>query len=724
MLSQKHFLRTGFHHVTLKVMIMASLPLALLFGFYLLSQWGESHNLIAATSQVSTQSIRSLYTDHIRERSHGLVREMELKFQLMENELAIVARTAQHLIDTPELAGLGRQLRQSQHPYFSDQFTYQSTLGYSVNSKGSHDTSVNLNQLLHEGPKQLKPQVQKYIDLYSPMKLILPMVQRYGIDKEWLYVVGPHKAAIDMVTPWIDTVKASEKTFPAYNTGNYWEHSLNGILQSWNKWIEQQDDQPIAPLHQKSTHETTWSSLYDDVFGQGKMITLYRPLWSRDRRKIEGGVGVDYKLSHIINWLVQKGSDPQNFAFLVRNDSSVLGVPSDKYPLLGLVDADPNKQQDFSAIEYRYLNKSWFQPIQTLANRLNDHAPFMMTSFIGANDKEYLLSLGRIRSFNQMDGSIRPEFWFIGILTATDELVTLQSDLSHTIKSRFDDTLTLTLLISIALFLVTLLLTGYFSFRATRQIRFLNEGVEAIKHKKWHYRVDIVSNDELGDLGITFNQLTSQLKESYEKLESYTKDLESKVAERTKNLEASNRKLQELAEIDSLTKLYNRLYFDAFFDKSWRMLGRKKQPLSIILIDVDLFKQYNDTYGHQKGDECLKAIATVLKQKVSRASECLARYGGEEFIITLHQNRLETTRVAAQLRALVAELNIPHASSTKGFVSISLGISTCVPSHQYAPAQLINMADKALYISKKKGRDQVNFVDIDGSDPTLKYIIH
>lgn len=699
---------------------MAAVPLALLFVFYLLSQLRESRNLIASTSQVSTQSIRTLYTDHIRVRSQDLVREMELKFQMMENELAIVARTAQHLIDTPELKGLGQHLRKYQHPYFSGDITYYSDLNYSTNTKGSHDTSINLNRLLHDSHGQLKPKVQYYIDLYSPMRLLLPMVQKYGMAKDWLYLVGPYDAAIDMATPWNDSVKEATKSFPKYINTNYWDISLKGLLKSWSQWIKHKNVKPLAPRNQSSTYETTWSPLYDDIFGQGKMITLYRPLWSDDRQAIEGAVGVDFQLKHILDLLTQDEYEDQSFAFLVRSDSSVLGVPPDKYPLLGLLDtSDIKVTQNSVFLKQSFLNQSTVLAIRQLSSHLSSDAPFSMQSFIGNDGKEYILSLGRVRSFNQFVSEsqvIRPEFWSIGLLTTTDELVFLQKNLSNTIKSSFDNSLTLTLTTSAALFFATLLLTGYFSYRATRQIRFLNEGVEAIRNKKWNYQVDIVSNDELGSLGITFNQLTSQLKDSYEKLENYTRDLELKVSERTKNLEDSNRKLQEIAILDPLTQVHNRLYFDDFFDKSWRSQAREQQPLSVILIDVDKFKQYNDTYGHQKGDECLIRIATALNKALGRASECFARYGGEEFIVALQQNQQSATAVAKRLRKLVATLSIPHTASKKGIVSISLGVSTCVPSDQCSPAQLIHWADRALYKSKAQGRDRVCVANTNSTD--------
>lgn len=450
------------HKVTFKIMIMATLPLALMFIFYLSSQFQESKALTRDTSTIANQSLRSLYEQHLRTRSNDLVNQLELKFQMMENELAIVTRTAQHIIDTPELQELGRFLREAKHPYFYDQLNFDPKLQYSINQKNNSNTSV------HTTPRQVNhTENQFYIDLYSPMKLIMPIAQQYGSKKGWLGLAGPDKATIQMWSPWLNAVQSTVDQFSDLSITSYHNDMMEGILDGWNEWINNKKTQPLAPFGKTSVQETTWSSLYQDAGGLGRMITLYRPLWSKSRDKIEGSIGMDFLLEHIVDWLKQDDIENNGFSFLVQSDSSVLGVPPGQFHFLGL-------KEDIQALKVAYdkvyLSQSWLHPIKEVAKDLSLLPQFTMTTFNGENDKEYILSFRRVRSFNFLDSKIhriRPEFWTIGILVATDELGALQQDLSNTIKVSFGESLSFTLLASAILFIITLFLTGIFSYRAT-----------------------------------------------------------------------------------------------------------------------------------------------------------------------------------------------------------------------------------------------------------------
>lgn len=170
-------------------------------------------------------------------------------------------------------------------------------------------------------------------------------------------------------------------------------------------------------------------------------------------------------------------------------------------------------------------------------------------------------------------------------------------------------------------------------------------------------------------------------------------------------------RLESFAYLDSLTEIPNRRYFDQVFDQEWRYCLRNKKELSIILVDIDFFKSYNDTYGHQAGDVALKKVAQALHNSLNRSHDLAARYGGEEFICVLPDTSLEGAQIKAErLRADVENLNIPHENSkTSNVVTISLGIASIVPRDDMNPSDLLKMADEALYISKKDGRNRVSF---------------
>jgi len=167
--------------------------------------------------------------------------------------------------------------------------------------------------------------------------------------------------------------------------------------------------------------------------------------------------------------------------------------------------------------------------------------------------------------------------------------------------------------------------------------------------------------------------------------------------------------LRSLSFLDGLTGIANRRRFDETMAREWRRCGRSHQPMSLIILDVDHFKAYNDHYGHQAGDECLRALAEVLADRVKRPSDLDARYGGEEFVCLLPETENEgAEQVAERLRAAVADRDIPHAHSPVApHVTISLGVATMMPGPGGTPDQLAQLADQLLYQAKRSGRNRV-----------------
>jgi len=174
-------------------------------------------------------------------------------------------------------------------------------------------------------------------------------------------------------------------------------------------------------------------------------------------------------------------------------------------------------------------------------------------------------------------------------------------------------------------------------------------------------------------------------------------------------LEESNVQLQRLTCLDGLTGIANRRRFDEFLQKEWLRAVRAKAGISIVLVDIDSFKLYNDNYGHQKGDECLSRVAHALSTSLNRPTDLAARYGGEEFVVvlpdTLHNG---ASLLSENLRANVESLKIAHAySNVSEYVTISLGVACMRPTAQQTAKYLIELADQALYRAKSEGRNRV-----------------
>ncbi len=174
-------------------------------------------------------------------------------------------------------------------------------------------------------------------------------------------------------------------------------------------------------------------------------------------------------------------------------------------------------------------------------------------------------------------------------------------------------------------------------------------------------------------------------------------------------LRKMNQELQRLATMDGLTQVANRRRFAEFMNQEWMRMKRDEGPISLILCDIDYFKLYNDTYGHQAGDICLRSVARAIRETVYRPTDLVARYGGEEFAVVLSNTNAEgALHVAETICKEVLGLQIVHSRSRVcGFLTISCGVSSMVPIEGNSPDTLISLADKSLYKAKEQGRNQV-----------------
>lgn len=164
----------------------------------------------------------------------------------------------------------------------------------------------------------------------------------------------------------------------------------------------------------------------------------------------------------------------------------------------------------------------------------------------------------------------------------------------------------------------------------------------------------------------------------------------------------------EMAMRDSLTGVPNRRAFEAALEREWRLALRTQHTISLLLVDIDLFKQYNDRYGHLAGDACLRQVAGVLQQALQRPADMLARYGGEEFVLVLpNTHGAGASKVAVRLCKQISQLQLQHDDSPIRCLTISIGVASVVPAEGILPDELISIADRALYTAKRNGRNRV-----------------
>jgi diguanylate cyclase (GGDEF)-like protein len=236
-----------------------------------------------------------------------------------------------------------------------------------------------------------------------------------------------------------------------------------------------------------------------------------------------------------------------------------------------------------------------------------------------------------------------------------------------------------TVALAVALVAVTIALSArVVEIRVLRPIRHLTLAASRLSEGELNARVDMerIKMSEMRTLGETLNAMA--------------------------------RILEKLALTDSLTAVANRRHFDQMVSGEVKRAGRMKKGLSLLLVDVDKFKDYNDLYGHAGGDLCLKQIAQSLQSTVRRPGDLVARYGGEEFAILLPDTDEDgALTIGTELLAAIRALSIPHAAWERGIVTISVGIAVACPPAAIDPVLLVERADQALYAAKQAGRDRV-----------------
>jgi diguanylate cyclase (GGDEF)-like protein len=210
-------------------------------------------------------------------------------------------------------------------------------------------------------------------------------------------------------------------------------------------------------------------------------------------------------------------------------------------------------------------------------------------------------------------------------------------------------------------------------------------------------------------------ELTATQQRLLETLQASEQELAQRVEERTRQLQAANARLEALSMVDGLTSIANRRHFDQVLHKEWTRLERVGQPLALVMLDVDWFKRYNDHFGHQAGDECLRAVAQAISG-VSRASDLVARYGGEEFVLVAPAtDGPQALWMAQRACEAVVALAMPHPRAPAQVVTVSCGVAVVIPGPDSSLQALLGEADDALYEAKAQGRNRVVLAEPLGS---------
>ena len=211
-------------------------------------------------------------------------------------------------------------------------------------------------------------------------------------------------------------------------------------------------------------------------------------------------------------------------------------------------------------------------------------------------------------------------------------------------------------------------------------------------------------------------ELRQEKEKALQVQQSLAVELESQVQERTKELQfalgelsSANIRLQEMCTIDGLTQVHNRRFFDEKLSEEWKRSAREKTPLSVILLDIDHFKSFNDNYGHMVGDECLRFVAKRIESHCRRPADSAARYGGEEFVLILPNTAMAGALIVAEAIRQGVQAEAFSMGQIQARVTVSVGVATFQESDftTLAPGDLVQAADQALYRAKEAGRNKV-----------------
>ena len=283
-----------------------------------------------------------------------------------------------------------------------------------------------------------------------------------------------------------------------------------------------------------------------------------------------------------------------------------------------------------------------------------------------------------------------PMDWYISSGAYIDELSELFTDLKYKL-----------LIVALSIVAVTMIISAIYSKIITFPIRNLIEAMDYAKKGNYDYHIECKSNDEIGELTHIYNDMISTIKVHTEELVNSNINLEEKVKERTQALEL-------LSNSDGLTGIANRRKLDNFLELQLSFCRRSQEPISIILIDIDNFKNYNDSYGHPMGDETIIKVTNGIDSVLKRSTDLVARYGGEEFVVVLcNTGKKEAVEVCLKIQQTIKLLAINHeSSSVSSILTVSMGVATQVNIFDTSIQPFYEKADKALYIAKGNGKNQ------------------
>jgi diguanylate cyclase (GGDEF)-like protein len=443
-----------------------------------------------------------------------------------------------------------------------------------------------------------------------------------------------------------------------------------------------------------------WSSIYAGFTPGTVFIAASQPLYD-PQGKLVGVSGTDLSLLSIQTFLAQTPVSPTGQTFLIERSGLLVASSSQERPFQTIAGQTPQRinalnsttpliQATAEALQHQFTHLATIQQPQSFSFNFKQQQFVQVVPYAQETGLDWLIVI---------------------VVPAAD------------VMEKIDDSTQTTIWLCLTALSAVIVLNALISRWLVNPVTALSKASQQITQGNFNHSIQPSRIQELSTLASSFTQMSQELYQSRQQLETYSRSLEQTVSDRTQALQQEicqrqaaeaalqsvNQELQRLAYLDGLTQIANRRQFDDRLAIEWRTMKREQSPLSLILCDVDYFKQFNDAYGHQIGDDCLRQVASAIANAACRSADLPARYGGEEFAILLPNTPLEgAVEVAKVIQTYIHYLEIPHRKSEVSlFVTLSFGVMSLIPAEGVLSDELLIGADKALYQSKIEGRDRI-----------------
>ena len=489
-------------------------------------------------------------------------------------------------------------------------------------------------------------------------------------------------------------------------TAPYWQtYRLDNEGKAGDLLERKKYDPRQRPWYKAATEhkDLIWSPIY--LFADPPVlgITPAIPLKEAESDKIKGVMAIDLTLKDISKFLSSLKISDSGRAFIIEKSGQMVATSTNNSLIRRGVSGNERLHYSDSSDP---LIKATAAYIETKLDRFQNIDSTQQLIFNLKKDKSNgIVSKRNFVQVTSLDGYPGLDWLIVTVIPESDFMSYIRSNTY------------MTLLLSSLALISAVFLGAIANQLVVNSVTRISDMAKAISSGRVLAIEQQPKIKELAIMTESINSMALQLKASAYNIENLELRWEEQVEETTKNLRQANRELRHLANIDGLTQIYNRYYFDIALEQLWKETLRERGNISLIICDVDNFKPYNDTYGHLMGDECLKRVAQAISHSVNRNRDIAARYGGEEFVIILPRtNSSGAIQVADTIRAAVTELNIPHHSSTvANYVTISCGIACLVPNPDISSSSLISNADSALYQAKRQGKNRCVLYDDDSN---------